>query len=127
MTKEQPTRQDQKTNSQAQAGAASQIILNLIFMTHDGTNWVVQPLMTSQGEGGSESTMPALTSSGGGVSAEGPSTGVEVETQKKSNAQGQGLTVHNVAHMAEELARAMNLATEEWLKRRSEDPEASSS
>ncbi len=117
MTREQPTaKQDQKTNSQSQAGAASQIVLNLIFMTHDGTNWVVQPVVLAEREAGSQEVTPLGSSSASGVVPAGPTTDVGVESQKKSNAQGQGLTVHNVTHIAEELLDAMNLATEQWLE-----------
>lgn len=121
---EQP-RQDQKTNSQAQAGAASQIILNLIFMTHDGTSWVVQPVVMANRDSSSGDTAQPGALSTSGAESEGPATGVEVESQKKSNAQGQGLTVHNGAHIANELLEAMNVATEQWLKNRpntSDDP-----
>lgn len=105
----------QQTNSQSQAGAASQVVINLIFMTHDGTEWTVQPVLTlgdrqAAGQGGP----PAALKGAPGAALRGsegmPSLGVEVDPRRGSNAQGQGLTVETLVGFAEAVRRGVGTA-----------------
>ena len=76
----------QQTNSQAQAGVASQVVINLIFLTTDGVNWTVKPLVSYEQVNGIPISAAGTESVGAPMS---------VEAERGSNAQGQGMTVLN--------------------------------
>lgn len=105
-------RADLQSNGQAQAGAASQLVVNLFFVTADGAAWTVKPIaFHTEGTVAGPRSAPAPGGSGGLVSSTNEArTQVEVAAQTASNAQGQGLQVANEVNLLDLLDNAISLA-----------------
>lgn len=96
----------QQTNSQAQAGAAAQLVVNIFFVTADGTQWTVKPIAFHVDR-------DAVRSHGGPWGHGGGDhhpVDVDVEAERRSNAQGQGLTVVNDVDLLDVLRQAVEAA-----------------
>lgn len=106
----------QQTNSQSQAGAASQVIINLIFATPDGINWTVKPVVYASDQQGGQ------PGGNGGIDSD---VNVGVKSSRDSNAQGQGLAVSNIVNMREIIDRALGAAVGEGSAVNSEEPAGS--
>ena len=91
----------QQANSQAQAGVASQVVINLFFVTPDGVNWTVKPLVSFEQVNGSP--IPSTR-------AESVGADMSVEAERGSNAQGQGMAILNRLDL-EKVLQALNTAT----------------
>lgn len=104
----------QQTNSQAQAGAAAQVVVNIFLVTTDGTTWTVKPIAFHVDR-------DAVLRSG--VPGEGPApVDVDVEAGRRSNAQGQGLTVVNDVDFADALRQALDATARDGELRVSLEP-----
>lgn len=99
----------QQTNSQTQAGAAAQLIVNIFMVsTADGT-LLVKPIAFHM----DGATNRPLQAPGGPVAGPAgvPSVDLQMDAKKRSNAQGQGLTVTNEVDYQEVLGRALLAAS----------------
>ena len=97
----------QQTNSQAQAGAASQLIVNIFFVTVDGQQWTVKPIAFHV-DGTTSPSTPGL-----GAQSEETQVDTKVTAERASNAQGQGLTVCNDFDLLDVLNKAVQAAAED--------------
>lgn len=104
---------DLQSNGQAQAGAASQLVVNLFFVTADGAAWTVKPIaFHSEGTVAGPRSVPG--NSAGLVSSSNETrTQVEVGAQTASNAQGQGMHVANEVNLLDLLDSAITLAQQD--------------
>lgn len=105
MSEPSPNKLRQQSNSQTQAGAAAQLVVNVFFVSASATEWVVKPIAfhVENDRAGTP----------GGISAGATQeTGVEVqlEAERASNAQGQGLTVLTNVSLQDVLAEAIGRA-----------------
>ncbi len=94
----------QQSNNQTQAGAAAQLVVNIFLVTADGANWTVKPIAFH-----TESSVAPPRPGTGGDSPEG-GVDIDMEAGRRSNAQGQGLTVVNDVSLLEVLGRALDAA-----------------
>lgn len=103
-------RPDLQSNGQAQAGAASQLVVNLFFVTADGAAWTVKPIaFHTEGTVAGPRSVP--NGSGGVVNTtHETSTQVDVNAKTASNAQGQGMQVANEVNLLDLLDNAVSLA-----------------
>lgn len=99
-----------QSNGQAQAGAASQLVVNLFFVTADAATWTVKPIaFHTEGTVAGPRSVP--NGSGGVVNTTHETrTQVDVEAQTASNAQGQGMQVANEVNLLDLLDSAVTLA-----------------
>ncbi|MCL5046733.1 MAG: hypothetical protein M1598_08115 [Actinobacteria bacterium] len=97
----------QQTNSQAQAGAASQLIVNIFFVTTDGQTWTVKPIAFHVDRATAPAANDPATESGA------TQVDTEVKAERASNAQGQGLTVLNELDFVDVLSQAIKAAAED--------------
>lgn len=95
----------QQTNSQAQAGAAAQLVINIFFVTTDGMTWTVKPIAFHV-DRDAERVYSASTA----PQRDGHQVDVDVEAERRSNAQGQGLTVVNDVDFLDVLRQAVEAA-----------------
>lgn len=116
----------QQTNSQSQAGAASQVIVNLFFATHDlngsASKWTIKPVVFIKDQQGSPSFSsgpPACGQTDQSVrsndAAEGETEAdikIKVKGERDSNAQGQGLMVQNLLNLQEIINDACHAVNE---------------
>jgi len=97
----------QQTNSQTQAGAAAQLIVNIFLVTAGDKTWVVKPIAFHV----DDSARPLAHGTGG--PSDGPTVDLEMEAGERSNAQGQGLTVTNEVNLLDILGRAIGAAAKD--------------
>ncbi len=122
----------QQTNSQSQAGAASQVVVNLFFYANDlegsTPKWTVKPIVFVNDRQGGPPALSSLPAAGLPVcaakhsSAEGETEAgikVKVKGERDSNDQGQGLMVQNLINLQEILQNALDAGNE------STDPDGS--
>ncbi len=96
----------QLSNSQTQAGAAAQLIVNIFLVSTGDGAWVVKPIaFHTEGAVSLGDRRPG--------DEERAALGVEAQARLASNAQGQGLTVINDVKMLDVLERAIGLAAED--------------
>ncbi len=94
----------QQANNQTQAGAAAQLVVNIFFVSAGADEWVVKPIAFHVD--GAVAPLGARMSGSGGE----PAVEVEMDAGRKSNAQGQGLTVVNDITLLDILDRAIDAA-----------------
>jgi hypothetical protein len=96
---------EQQSNSQAQAGAASQLVVNIFFVSANDREWIVKPI----GFYYNRSERP-LT--GGGTEPR-PEVDVKLEAERDTNAQGQGLAIVNDLSFLDILSQAIRASSED--------------
>lgn len=101
------TKLRQQTNSQAQAGAASQVIVNIFFVTTNGLQWTVKPIAFHVDRD------RVRRSDEEGVPSESSEIDLDVKANKTSNAQGQGLHVLNDFAFLDLLQEAVRAAAQD--------------
>jgi len=100
----------QQTNSQTQAGAAAQLVVNIFLVSASDGAWVVKPIaFHAEGVTGwpAGTGLPLGPAGADGAEDGKPEVELEMEAGRRSNAQGQGLTVSNQIDFPEVLARAI--------------------
>lgn len=94
----------QQTNSQAQAGAAAQLVINIFFVTTNGVEWTVKPIAFHVDRSTAPSAREPATHS------DQTRVDVDLKAETSSNAQGQGLTVLNDLDFVDVLRQAIDAA-----------------
>ncbi len=97
----------QQTNSQTQAGAAAQLIVNIFMVAAGDKTWVVKPIAFHVDNG----ARPMAC--GASVPSDEPTVDLQMEAGQKSNAQGQGLAVTNEVSLLDILGRAIGAAAQD--------------
>lgn len=93
----------QLTNSQTQAGAAAQLIVNIFLVNAGGSEWVVKPIAFRVESDGPPTDANSADS--------GARLDIQMEAGKRSNTQGQGLAVTNEVNLLDVIGRAIGAAS----------------